>query len=106
MIDRLIEIGICYGLEISMVKNWGKDISKAIISNTDCGISKPTEECFDYFCSMITTYANCTREIKSRIALKKQYSIKLGLCYHLSGLKFKKQTSGVLRVEIKLCVML
>jgi hypothetical protein len=49
-------------------------------------------EYFNYFGTMIRTDANCTREITSRIALKKQHSTRRrSLFYHLTGLKFKKQ---------------
>ena len=52
------------------------------------------------FGSMITTDANRTREIKSRIALKKQHSTRRRLFYQLTGLKFKKQTSEILHLEL------
>jgi hypothetical protein len=45
MIDRLIEIGRCYGKEMSVEKNYGDENLKAAISITDYGRSKTTGKC-------------------------------------------------------------
>jgi len=63
MIDRLIDIGICYGMEM--------DVEKATIPTTDYDRSKKTEEC-----GIFQTYwllgAIFTREIEYRLSSDKQ----------------------------------
>jgi hypothetical protein len=73
IIDRLIEIGRRYGMEMNVEKTKVMRISRQpqpIKIMTD---PKQLEnvECFSYLGSMITNDARRTREIKSRIALAK-----------------------------------
>jgi len=104
MVDRLIEIGICYGLEISMVKTELKRFPRQTSSIQIILDQNQLQnvEYFNRFGGRITTDANCTREFISSIALKKQHSKRRRLLYHLTGLKFKKQTSEVLPLELSL----
>jgi hypothetical protein len=44
MIDRLIEIGRCNGIEMNVEKNWGNDNLIATILNTDYDRSRATRE--------------------------------------------------------------
>jgi hypothetical protein len=74
MIDRLIEIERCYGVEM----NVEKETKVMRISRQPSPIQiiidqKQLEnvEYFKYLSSMITNDARCTREIKSRIAMAK-----------------------------------
>jgi hypothetical protein len=56
-------------------------------------------EYFNYFGSMITNGARCTREIKSRIAKTKAAFNKKKTFHQQTGLKFKEETSKVLHLE-------
>jgi hypothetical protein len=53
MIDRIIEIGRCYGMEMNVEKQ---------LENV---------KCFKYFGSLLTDDGRCTCEIKSRTAMAK-----------------------------------
>jgi hypothetical protein len=56
-------------------------------------------EYFNFMVSMITNYARCTREIKSRIFMTKS-NIQQEVFFHKQiGLKFKEETSKVLHLE-------
>jgi hypothetical protein len=73
MIDRLIEIGRCCGMEINVEKTKVMRISRQqnpvqiMIDQKQLA----NVEYFDYLGSMITNEARCTREIKSRTAMAK-----------------------------------
>jgi hypothetical protein len=72
-IDRLIETGKCYGMEMSVEKTEVIRISRQP-SPIKIMIDLKQLQNVDYFSylgSMITNYARCTREIKSRIAMAK-----------------------------------
>jgi hypothetical protein len=73
MVDRLIEIGRCYGMEMNVettkiMRNSRQPAPMKIMVD-----QKQLEnvEYFNYLGSMITKDARCTREIKSRIAMAK-----------------------------------
>ena len=73
MIDKLIEIGSCYGMEMKVEKTKVMRISRQPSPVTIMIDQKQLEdvECFKYFGSMLTNDGRCTREIKSRIAMAK-----------------------------------
>ena len=73
MIDKLIEIGSCYGMEMNVEKTKVMRISRQLSPVTIMIDQKQLEnvECFKYLGSLLTNYGRCTREIKSRIAIAK-----------------------------------
>ena len=72
-IDKLIEIGRCYGMEMNVEKTNVMRISKQPSPVTIMIDQKQLEnvECFKYLGSMLTNDGRCTCEIKSRIAMVK-----------------------------------
>jgi hypothetical protein len=73
MIDKLIEIGGCYGMEMNEEK-----ILVMRISRQPCPVKFVTDqkqlenvESFKYLGSILTNDARCTCEIKCRIAMAK-----------------------------------
>jgi hypothetical protein len=73
MIDRLTEIGKCYGMamnaeKIKVMRVSGKPSPIQIMIDQN---QPENVEYFNYFGSMITNYAICTREINSRNAMAK-----------------------------------
>jgi hypothetical protein len=73
MIDKLIEIGRRYGMEMNVEKTKVMRISRQPSSIQIMIDQKQLEnvEYFNYLGSLITNGARCTHEIKSRIALAK-----------------------------------
>ena len=74
MIDKLIEIGSCYGMDMNVEKKnkCNENIKTAIPSNNyDRPKQLANVECYKYLGSMLTNDGSCTREIKSRIAMAK-----------------------------------
>jgi hypothetical protein len=73
MIDTLIKIGRCCGMEINVEKTIVMRISRQPFPVQFMVDQKQLEnmEYFNYLGSMITNYARCTREIKSRISMVK-----------------------------------
>jgi hypothetical protein len=73
MVDRLSEIGRCYGMEINVDKTKVMRISRQPAPTKIMIDQKQLEnvEYFNYVGSMITNDARCTREIKSRIDMAK-----------------------------------
>jgi len=73
IIDKLIKIGSCYGMEMNVGKTKVMRISRQPSPVTIMINQKQLEnvECFKYLGSMLTNDARCTREIKSRIAMAK-----------------------------------
>jgi hypothetical protein len=71
LIAKLSEIGRCFGMEMNMEKL--RTISrKTSLIQTMIDEKRPANlEHFNYLGSMITNYARCTCEIKSRIAKAK-----------------------------------
>ena len=73
MIDKLIEIGRCYGMEINVEKTKVMRISRPpspvkIMINQN---QLENEESFKYLGSILPNYGRCTCEIKFRIAMAK-----------------------------------
>jgi hypothetical protein len=73
MIDRLIEIGRRYGMEMNVKKTKVMRLSRQPSPIKIIIDQKKLEnmEYFNYLGIKITNYARCTREIKSRIAMAK-----------------------------------
>jgi hypothetical protein len=73
VIDRIIEIGIRYGMEMNVEKTKVMRISRQPPPMKIMIYQKQLEnvEYFNYLDSMITNDAKCTREIESRIAMAK-----------------------------------
>jgi hypothetical protein len=73
MIDKLIEIGRCYGMEMNVDKTNVRRISRQPSPVIVMIGRKQLEnvESFKYFGSILTNDGRCTREIKSRIAMAK-----------------------------------
>ena len=76
MIDKLIEIGSCYGMEMNVKKTKVMRISRQLSPVTIMIDQKQLEnvECFKYLGSLLTNDGRCTREIKSSIAWQKLHS--------------------------------
>ena len=73
MIDKLTEIGRCYGMEMNVEKTKIMRISRQPSPVTIMLDQKQLEnvECFKHLGSMLTNDGRCTCEIKSRIAMAK-----------------------------------
>jgi hypothetical protein len=73
MVERLIEIGRCYGIEMNGGKTKIMKISRQPSPMKIMIDQKQLEnlEYFNYLGSMITNDARCRREIKSRISMAK-----------------------------------
>jgi len=73
MIDKLIEIGRCYGMEMNVEKTKVMRISRQACPVTIMIDQKQLDnvECFKYLGSMLTNDGRCTCEIKSRIVMTK-----------------------------------
>jgi hypothetical protein len=73
MIDRLLEIGKCYGVEVNVEKT---EIMRISRQPSPVWILRDQKlenvEYFNFLRSLATTDARCTREIRYRIAIKKQ----------------------------------
>ena len=74
MIDKLIEIGSCYGMEMNVKKNKSNENSKTAIPSNNYDRPKKLEnvEYIKYLGSLLTNDGRCTREIKSRIAMARR----------------------------------
>ena len=73
MIDKLIEIGRCYGMEMNVENTKLMRISRQPSPVTIMIDQKQLEnvECFKYLGSMLTNDGRCMCEIKPRIAMAK-----------------------------------
>jgi len=73
MIDKLIEIRRCYGMETNVAKTKGMRISRqpSLVQTMTDRKQPENVEYFNYLGSMITNAARCTCEIRSRIAMAK-----------------------------------
>jgi hypothetical protein len=101
MIDKLIEIGRCYGMEMYVEKTKGLRVSRQPSPVTIMIDQKQLEnvECFKYLGSMLTNDGISTCEIKSRIAIAKAAFNKKKIFYHHIGLKFEEETSKMPHLE-------
>jgi hypothetical protein len=70
IIDRLIEIGGCFGMEMDVEKNKSNENFKTVKIMTDQTQLKNVE-CFKYLGTIFTNYGRCTCEINCRIAMAK-----------------------------------
>jgi hypothetical protein len=100
MVDRLIEIGRRYGMEMNVEKTKVMRISKQPSPVQMMIVQKQLQDVayLNYLGSLITNYARCTREIKFRIAMAKAAFNKKTL-YQQIGLKFKEESSEMLHLE-------
>ena len=73
MIDKLIEIGRCYGMELNVEKTKAMRISRQPLPVNIIVDQKQLEnvESFKYLGSILTNDIRCTCEIKCRIAMAK-----------------------------------
>jgi hypothetical protein len=73
MIDKLTEIGRCYGMEMNVEKTKVTRISRQPFPVKIWIDQKQLEnvESFKYLCSILTNDGKCTCEIKCRIAMAK-----------------------------------
>ena len=73
MIDKLFEIGKCYGMEMNVEKTKGMRISRQTFPVKIVVDQKQLEnvESFKYLGSILTNDGRCTCEIKCRIAMAK-----------------------------------
>ena len=73
MIDKLTEIGRCYGMEMNVGKTKVMRISRQTSPVTIMVDQKQLEnvECFKYLGSILINDGRCTCEIKSRITMAK-----------------------------------
>ena len=101
MIDKLIKIGRCYGMEMNVGKTKIMRISRQPSPVTTMIDQKQLEnmECFKYLGSMLTNDGRCTCEIKSRIAMAKAAFNKKKTLYQQILLKFEEETSKMLHLE-------
>jgi len=101
MIDNLIEIGRCYGREMSVEKTKVMRISGQPTPVTIMIDQKQREnvDCLKYLGSMLTSDGRCTCEIKSRVSMaKKCIQQDEDSFYQQSGLKFEEETSKMLHL--------
>jgi hypothetical protein len=101
-IDKLIEVGRGYGMEINVEKSKTMRILRQPSPLQIKADKKPVEnvEEFNYLGSMITNYSRCTQEIKARIAIgKAAFSRKKTLFTSKLDLRAKVEISEVLHLE-------
>jgi len=94
MIDKLIETGRCYGIEMSVEKAKVMRISRQLFSVKIMIGQKQLEnvESFKYLGSILTNDGRCTCEIKSRIAMAKAaFSKKRALFTSTLALELRKK---------------
>ena len=101
MIDKLIEIGRCYGMEMNVENTKLMRISRQPSPVTIMIDQKQLEnvECFKYLGSMLTNDGRCMCEIKPRIVMEKAAFNKKKTLYQHNGLKFEEETSKMLHLE-------
>ena len=93
MIDKLIETGRYYGMEMNVEKTKVMRISRQPPSVTITIEQQQLEnvKCFKYLGSMLTEDGRCTCEIKSRIAMAKAAFNKKNLFTRKLDLNFGKK---------------
>jgi hypothetical protein len=81
MIDELIEIGRCYGMEMNVEKTKVMRISRQPFPVKIMIEQKQLEnvESFKYLCSILTNYVRCTCEISVGLLWLKLHSTRRGL---------------------------
>ena len=100
MIDKLIKIGRCYGMEMNVEKTKVTRISRQPFPVKIMIDQKQLEnvECLKYLGSILTNDGRCTCEIISRIAMTKSAFNKKTF-YQQIGLKLEEKTSKMLHLE-------
>jgi hypothetical protein len=92
MIERLIEIGRPYGMEMNVEKTKVMRTSRQPLQIVIYQNQLKNVEYFNYLDSMVTHDARCTREIKPRIAMAKAaFSKKKNLFISELGLNLRKK---------------
>jgi hypothetical protein len=94
MIDKLIEIGGCYGMEMNVEKIKVMRISRQLFPVKIMIDEKQLEnvESFEYLGIILTNYGKCTCEIKCRIAMAKAaFSKKKALFTSTLDLELRKK---------------
>ena len=94
MIDKLIEIGRCYGMETNVEKTKVMRISRQPSPVKIMIDQKQLEnvESFKYLSSILTNDGRCTCEIKSRIVMAKAaFNKKRALFTSMLDLKLRKK---------------
>ena len=102
MIDKLIEIGRCYGMEMNVEKTKVMRISRHPSPVTIMIDPKKLEnvEYFKYLGNVLINDGRCTCEIKSRIAMvKAAFNKKKTLFTSKLSLNLRKETSKMLHLE-------
>jgi len=102
MIDKVIEIGRYYGMEMNMGKTKIMRISRQPFPVKFMIDQKQLENvvCFKYLGSVLINDGRCTCEIKSRIGMAKAaFNKKKTLFNQHIGLKFEEETSKMLHLE-------
>jgi len=76
MIDRLIEVGRCCGMEVNVENTKAMTVSRLLSQTLDMIVQTKPEnvEYFNYLVCMTTNGARCRRETKSRTVMQKQHS--------------------------------
>ena len=101
IIDKITEIGRCYGMEMNVEKTKVIRISRQQFPVKIMIDQKQLEnvEYFKYLCSILTNDGRCTCEIKCRIAMAKAAFNKKRTLYLHVGLGIEEEASEVLRLE-------
>jgi hypothetical protein len=81
VIERLVDIGRCYGMEMNAGKNKVMRISSQLSPLQIMTDQKQPEDvdCFSYLGSVITSDARCTHEINPGLPWHKQHSTRITL---------------------------
>jgi len=102
MIDKLIEIGGCYGMEMNAEKTKVMRITRQPFPVKIMIYQKQLEnvESFKYLGSILTNDGRCTCEIKCRTAMAKAaFNKKRALFYRHIGLGIEEEACEVLHLE-------
>jgi hypothetical protein len=94
MIDKLIEIGRCYGMEMNVEKNKSNKIFNKTFRSKNLIDQKQLDnvESFKYLGSNLTNYGRYTCEIKCRIAMAKAaFNKKMALFASTSDMELRKK---------------
>jgi len=94
MIDKLTEIGECYGMEMNVEKTKSNENFKTTIPSKNYDRPKQLEnvESFKHLGSILTNDGRCTCEIKGRIAMAKAtFNMKMALFTSTLDLELRKK---------------
>jgi hypothetical protein len=107
MVDKLIETGRCYGMEMNVEKTKLLRISRPPYPVKLTIDQKQLEnvECFKYLGSMLTNDGRCTCEIKSRVAMAKAaFNKKRILFTSIMDLELRKKLTKCYIWSLALCI--